>query len=124
MDGDGLPDWWEFAHGLDPQDATGQNGANGDPDGDGVSNMDEYLAGTDPQNPQSNLRLDIAGSGSITLQFTAQAGHSYTLQSAPAIDGPWSSLTNTNALATQTITVIDSPTNSVTFYRIRTPQLP
>jgi len=126
MDGDGLPDWWEFAHGLDPQDATGQNGANGDPDGDGVSNMDEYLAGTDPQNPQSNLRLTItgAGPGPFTLEFTAQAGHSYTLQSAPAIDGPWTPVANTNAVSTQTITIIDSPTNSMTFYRIRTPQLP
>ncbi len=31
-DGDGLPDTWEIAHGLNPFDATGINGANGDPD--------------------------------------------------------------------------------------------
>ena len=47
-DGDGLPDWWEIAHGLDPNDATGVNGAYGDSDGDGLDNYAEYLAGTDP----------------------------------------------------------------------------
>jgi len=52
-DGDGLPDWWEVANGLDPYDATGDNGADGDPDGDGLSNLYEYLAGTDPHNPDT-----------------------------------------------------------------------
>ncbi|MBR4219855.1 MAG: S8 family serine peptidase, partial [Victivallales bacterium] len=36
-DGDGLPDWWELYYGLDPNDSTGDNGADGDPDGDGLS---------------------------------------------------------------------------------------
>lgn len=47
-DGDGLPDDWEVAYGLDPDDATGDNGANGDPDGDGLPNIDEYWTGNDP----------------------------------------------------------------------------
>lgn len=41
-DADGLPDWWEEAYGLNPLDATGDNGAASDPDGDGLTNMDEY----------------------------------------------------------------------------------
>ncbi len=47
-DGDGLPDAWETAHGLNANDVTGVNGAYGDPDHDGLSNLYEYFAGTDP----------------------------------------------------------------------------
>ena len=53
-DGDGLPDWWEVAHGLDPYDATGINGAYGDADGDGLDNYAEYLAGTNPNSADSD----------------------------------------------------------------------
>ena len=38
-DGDGMPDGWEVAHGLNPL----VNDANGDRDGDGVTNLQEYL---------------------------------------------------------------------------------
>jgi len=44
-DNDGMPDWWEILHGLDPFDASD---ADDDPDGDGVTNLDEFLGGTDP----------------------------------------------------------------------------
>jgi hypothetical protein len=52
-DQDGLPNWWEQAHGLDPLDPADNNGPFGDPDGDGYSNWEEYLAGSDPRNPLS-----------------------------------------------------------------------
>lgn len=47
-DGDGLPDGWEVANCLDPNDAIGANGANGDPDGDGLTNAQECGFGTNP----------------------------------------------------------------------------
>ncbi|MBB5352681.1 RHS repeat-associated protein [Haloferula luteola] len=42
-DGDGLPDWWELAHGLDRTDAQTEWD---DFDGDGLSDLDEYAWGT------------------------------------------------------------------------------
>ncbi|MBT8201845.1 MAG: hypothetical protein KJO87_00915, partial [Acidimicrobiia bacterium] len=49
-DGDGLPDDWEIAQGLNPAlDDAGQ-----DPDHDGLSNLLEYERGTDPLNPDSD----------------------------------------------------------------------
>ena len=53
-DGDGLPDGWEVDNGLDPNDSTGDNGADGDPDGDGLDNAGEYAARTDPVDPDSD----------------------------------------------------------------------
>ena len=53
-DSDGLPNFWETANGLDPDDSTGDNGAAGDPDEDNSSNLDEYVNGTDPQDEDSD----------------------------------------------------------------------
>jgi uncharacterized repeat protein (TIGR01451 family) len=44
-DHDGMPDDWELAHGLNPNDPAD---ALLDSDGDGTSNRQEFLAGTDP----------------------------------------------------------------------------
>ena len=68
-DGDGLPDGWETANGLDPLDdgiaghvslRTGKatnpaNGAAGDPDGDGFTNLQEYLNATDPHQADTGV---------------------------------------------------------------------
>ena len=43
-DKDGLPDWWETLHGLNPNVAD----SHVDSDGDGRTNLEEYNAGTNP----------------------------------------------------------------------------
>jgi hypothetical protein len=49
--GDGIPDDWKVAHGLDPNDPYV---AMEDPDHDGLTNLEEYQAGTDPNNPDTD----------------------------------------------------------------------
>lgn len=67
-DGDGLPDWWELAHGFDPHTAD----ADADADGDGFSNLEEYNAGTDPRKPDI-----FANSMAESLAFTADLSPPY-----------------------------------------------
>ncbi|MES2658821.1 MAG: hypothetical protein V4689_09385 [Verrucomicrobiota bacterium] len=66
-DGDGLPDWWEKLHGLDPDIAD--SGA--DPDGDGWTNLDEYNRGGDPNVSNRDPQLATA---EILVPESGEAG--------------------------------------------------
>lgn len=88
-DGDGMPDIWEMANGLNPNDAAD---ALLDTDADGVSNYDEYTYGTDP-NVASSAPVYITSTppsqgvaGGLTrYTLTAsQANAEYELVRAPA----------------------------------------
>ncbi len=50
-DGDGMPDGFEIAHGLDPDDP---DDATADADSDGLSNLDEYRQATSPLDPDTD----------------------------------------------------------------------
>ena len=58
-DGDGLPDGWEAAHGMDPlvsnwTDGDPRTNADADPDCDGLTNAQEAALGTDPFQPDTD----------------------------------------------------------------------
>jgi hypothetical protein len=83
-DGDGLPDQWEVAHGLNPGDPAD---AWSDVDGDGLANVQEFQAGTDPGNPFSAVRitealLDDAG---MHITFWSVQGRHYALEWTPSL---------------------------------------
>jgi hypothetical protein len=124
-DGDGIPDWWEIAHGTDWRNAD----ANADPDHDGFSNLQEYLAGTDPHNAGSALKISNASvtAGAIGLQFLAASNHTYSVLCKTNLsDAVWTKLADISAQpADSTITVSDPATNSsARFYRLVTPAQP
>jgi hypothetical protein len=87
---DGLPASWEQANGLDDNDATGNNGAAGDPDGDGVSNLDEWLVGMDPQLadrsafPKLGIEKIVGG---YRVSFPTTPGRLYQLQVSETLEG-------------------------------------
>lgn len=49
-DGDGMPDGWEIAHGLNPN----VNDAHADSDADGLDNLGEFTTGTDPNDSDTD----------------------------------------------------------------------
>jgi len=88
----GLPDDWESAHGLPPDNP---DVALLDPDGDGLTNLAEYFAGTDPANAASHLALEsITVTGdTVLVEFMAHAGIDYRLQARDNLaKGKWSTV--------------------------------
>jgi len=72
-DGDGLPNWWEKAHGMDTLSVTGDfTEANADPDGNGFTNLEEYLHWMSAPHyfldGTGNIQIDLAD---LTRGFTS-----------------------------------------------------
>ncbi len=78
-DGDGIPNGFEQAYGLDPLNAAD---ANLDNDGDGMSNLQEYLAGTDPTNSASSFRVtSVTRTGNdVAVTWTMGSGKTNAVQ--------------------------------------------
>lgn len=80
-DGDGLRDAWELANGMDPHDATGVNGPDGDLDGDGQSNLAEWTAGTAANDPTSVFRIlsSVRNEAGWELRWSSVPGKRYRI---------------------------------------------
>lgn len=94
-DGDGLPDSWEEAHGMDPEDngsGNPDNGKYGDADDDGVDNVTEYIAGTDASSDTSAPVVNIGRAGSnIDLSIDGFGRREYRFyRTDNLITGSWS----------------------------------
>ncbi len=126
-DGDGMPDAWETARGLNPTNAAD---ALTDADGDGMSNLQEFLAGTNPGDPASGLKLDVLkpvlGGGTV-LRFSAMPGRSYTVQYRDGFGSVWQRLADIGEGAEiRSIELTDPIPEATTsrFYRVLTPAAP
>jgi len=86
-DGDGLPDDWEEAYGLDPNRG---NDSDRDPDQDGMTNWQEFQAGTNPLDPQSRfvLRLEPREGPVVRIAFPSTLGREYRLETSQTVHGP------------------------------------
>jgi len=97
-DYDLMPNAWETDNGLDPHDATGDEGTTGDPDSDAMSNYDEYVTDTAPTNSDDFFALDMStGTNAVTVMWESATNRTYTLQSCTNItNAVW---TNTTQLS-------------------------
>jgi titin len=122
-DGDGLPDEFETAAGLNPFNA---NDAGLDLDGDGSSNLSEYGAGTDPNDAEDFLRVEnfrLAGN-SAGFDFGSLIGKTYSVQFSTNLNTGWLGLAGaTNVAGTGLkLNITDNSAGTAQrFYRIRVP---
>jgi hypothetical protein len=128
-DGDGLPDEWETAHGLNPTNSA--DGAwDADADGDGAANAAEYRAGTNPTNAHSRLAIEVAGGGTaaMTLRWSAVSNRTYRVERRAMADaGVWNPFAELPARPTNGTVEIQITGNTNTpanFYRLVTPNAP
>ncbi len=127
-DMDGLPDAYETANGLNPNDPAD---AGLDADNDGQSNAQEYTAGTSPQDANSRFTASTtttANVGEYAVTFTAVAGKSYTVRYKDDLAAAtWTVLQHFPVQATGgPLTATDTPPANAPqrFYQVVTPQQP
>ena len=122
-DGDGLPDTWETAMGMNPNSNADRDL---DSDGDGMTNWQEYVAGTDPTNPLSYLKIDRLDLGTAAIEFMAVSNRTYSVEYRDSLgEGVWSKLTDVPARSSDHLQqVIDPAPGTNRFYRLLTPRKP
>jgi hypothetical protein len=122
-DGDGLPNTWEDAYGLDKFSSAD---ATLDADSDGWSNQAEYVAGTNPRNGADFFNCTVtkvSGGPGFVITFIARSGKTYVIEYKNALGDPaWQTLTTVSAPTSDTTISHTDPTVLLQrFYRVKTP---
>jgi hypothetical protein len=127
-DGDGMPTRWEGPNHLSPTDATGTNGAAGDPDGDGVDNFDEYVADTAPSDSNSYFRIvniDIPSNALVTYTSTNTRYYVASGTTNPVSGTAWANLYPLSVQGSNGVTAADdSQSLTSVIYRVNVQLVP
>jgi hypothetical protein len=116
-DGDGMPDDFELALGLNP---NSEADLDLDTDGDGASNFQEFLAGTKPNNPTSALKITMQHENGLTLLFVNSVqGKTYRFEAASDVVGPWAIIADNLAGTGSALCVTDALTSTNHFFKVR-----
>jgi len=119
-DGDGMPDTWEVAHGLNPSLVD----ASLDLDLDGQSNLNEFLSETDPDDADSVLRgMHVTHlANDAFVQWESVPGRRYRVRTSPDLVS-WELLPGSLTTATGTTSSflhVDAVNGKRIYYRIET----
>ncbi|MCX8155621.1 MAG: hypothetical protein N3J91_04100 [Verrucomicrobiae bacterium] len=120
-DGDGLPDDYELAFGLNPLSAAD---ALQDADGDGASNRQEFLAGTHPRRAASGVRftaLYASPCGGRILEWSSGNNGLWVLEGAAQVNGPWQTLLPAAPALGLPMRWVDTAPSERRFFRLRLP---
>ena len=94
-----------------------------DSDHDGASDESELIAGTDPYNRQDLLKFDrVYSDGShCVLEFSARAGHSYTVEKLSSFGSAssWTAVQSNLPGHDASLSVRDSLASTPSFYRLK-----
>ena len=121
-DGDGMPDWWELWHNLNPNDPSD---AALDSDNDGITNLNEYIAGTDPQDKTDYFHIaSITAGTNCVLSFQSALNRLYTLEIRTNLNtGSWTSVSGQIDIVGNAglleLSQTNSPPETTQFYRIK-----
>ncbi len=113
-DGDGLPDSWEAAHGLNPADPAAREGQLGDLESDGIVNLLEYALGLDPAAhdasglPSADLRLNPSdGKRYLTFEYRRRIqrdGLHYDIETTSSLNpAQWNDAAGLQEIAVQPV---------------------